>query len=110
MRRGSRRRATAGAQTLQLDRPCTGGDSPKPGIRIPACTAMIQSGQYAERRLAILFNNRCSAYARDNADDLAIKDCEQAIKLDANYGLLYCNLSVIHYNKKDYDRAGSQPA
>ena len=47
----------AGAQTSQQVNWCSGGkDSPSADQKIAACTAVIQSGRYSGKGLALVFN------------------------------------------------------
>ena len=55
----------AGAQTPQQLNWCSGGkDSPSPEQKIAACTAVIQSGRYSGKSLALVFNNRANGYLK----------------------------------------------
>lgn len=94
---------SARAQTPQQLAACN--NSAAPEAQIAGCTALIKSGKYSGRNLAIVFNNRCNAHNRKGAYDLAINDCNQALKLDPNYVIAYSNRCIIYYNKNDYDRA-----
>jgi tRNA U34 2-thiouridine synthase MnmA/TrmU len=48
---------------------------------VEACTSLINSGQNAEDNLAAFLNNRCNGNYNLGKFDLAIKDCDQAIRL-----------------------------
>ncbi len=93
----------AGAQTNQQTDWCFDKGDPSPDLQIGGCTAMIQSGKSTGKNLAIEFNNRCSAYIRKGDIDSAIKDCDQAIKLNAGYSLAYYNRGLSYYDKDNYD-------
>jgi hypothetical protein len=96
----------AGAQTPQQLAWCSGGkDSPGPDQKIAACTAVIQSGRYSGKSLALAFNNRANGYLKKEDQDRAIADYDQALKLDPNYALAYNNRGKIYFLKKNYDRA-----
>jgi tetratricopeptide (TPR) repeat protein len=93
------------AQTREQIDACDGKGNYAADAAVGGCTAMIQSGKYSGRNLAIAFNNRCSAYYRKKDYDTAIKDCDQAIRLDPKYALAFYNRGLIYYSKDDYDRA-----
>jgi tetratricopeptide (TPR) repeat protein len=97
--------ATANAQTSQEIDACNGKINAAPDLQVSGCTAMLKSGKYTGKNLAIVYNNRCSGNNRKGAQDAAIADCNQAIKLDPGYATPYYNLGIIYYNKNDYDRA-----
>jgi len=76
--------------------------------RVAACTALINSGKYTGKNLAIAYNNRCSWNAKstnDAASKGAIEDCTRAIALDPGYAKAYYNRGLAHYTRRDYDRA-----
>ncbi len=63
-------------------------------LQISGCTAVIGSGQYSGRNLAIAYNNRGIAY-----DDLgeyrrAIEDYDRALRLDPDDALAYNNRGI----------------
>ena len=96
----------AGAQTSQQLNWCSGGrDSPSADQKIAACTAVIQSGHYSGKSLALVFNNRANGYLRKEDFDRAMADYDQALKLDANYALAYNNRGEVYFLRKNYDRA-----
>jgi tetratricopeptide (TPR) repeat protein len=94
----------AEAQTTQQVSACSSGTNATLDDQIAGCAAMIRSGKYSGKNLAIIFNNRCSAYYKKGNSDLAIDDCDRATKLDSSYALPYYNRAVINYQKADYDR------
>jgi tetratricopeptide (TPR) repeat protein len=94
----------AGAQTPQQISGCSGGKD-GPEQKIAACTAVIQSGLYAGKSLALVFNNRANGYLKKGDDDRAVADYDQALKLDPNYALAYNNRGNVYFRKKNYDRA-----
>src|SRR5450755_915794 len=96
---------TAAQTSQQLNWCSNGKHSPNPDQKIAACTAVIQSGRYSGKNLAIVFNNRANGYLKKGDDDRAIADYDQALKLDPNYALAYNNSGNAHFLKKNYDRA-----
>lgn len=78
------------------------GDNPD--LQIGGCTGFIQSGKEPVENLARAFNNRGSAYITKRQFDLAIKDLDQALKLEQNATRFY-NRGRAYLQKKEYDRA-----
>lgn len=77
--------AAAGLAHAQLSpqwQGCTGN----PGIdwdqQLKSCTALIQSGQETTENQSIAFYNRALAYENKNADERAIADYSEAIRLN----------------------------
>jgi tetratricopeptide (TPR) repeat protein len=94
----------AEAQTQQQIASCEGKIDP-PDVRVAACTVMINSKKYTGHDQSINFNNRCSSYYDNGEYDLAIQDCDRAIKLDSKYAKPYYNRGLSWYSKRDYDKA-----
>jgi hypothetical protein len=91
---------TAEAQASDQSGLCSGKTTgAAPAVRVAACTALINSGKYSGKNMAILYNNRCSWNATV-ASDPAINDCSQAIRMDPGYARPYYNRSLAYYNKK----------
>ena len=64
--------------------------SENPEVSIAGCTALIRSGQKSGDDLALAFLNRGLAHAEKGEFDWAIKDYDEAIRLDpANATALY---------------------
>ena len=56
-----------------------------PGIRIAACTALIEVRVLiSTEKLSVIYNNRGSAYSSKHDYDLAIQDFTEAIRLTPN--------------------------
>ena len=72
---------------------------------IEACSALIQSGQDAGINLAAIFYNRGLAQAHKGDYDLAIKDYDQAIRLNASLAIAFDARGVAYGHKRDYDHA-----
>jgi hypothetical protein len=70
----------AAAQSAQQLRWCNGKDQATSDMAIDGCTALIKSGKYSGRDLAIAFTNRGSAYDDKRDEDRAIDDHDQAIR------------------------------
>jgi tetratricopeptide (TPR) repeat protein len=84
---------------------CNGKNDASADLRIGGCTALIRTGKYSNKNLSIIFNLRGKAY-RDNRDiEAALKDYDQAIRLDPNNAQAYANRGSAFHAKKQYDRA-----
>jgi hypothetical protein len=97
--------APAGAQTAQQFRWCNGDDHATPDMMIGGCTALIGSGKYSGRNLAVAFTNRGGAYDDKRDEDRAIADHDQAIKIDPKLHLAFNNRANAYGRKGDIDRA-----
>jgi tetratricopeptide (TPR) repeat protein len=93
---------TGGAQTQQQTAWCQ--DNPV-DARIVGCTAIIQSGRWSGKKLAVVFGNRGGAYYGKKDYDRAIANYDQAIRLDSKSAIAFCNRGVAYAAKKNYDRA-----
>src|SRR6188768_1915226 len=82
----------AEAQTQeQIDWCMNKGNSFSVDLRIGGCTASIRSGRWSGKGLAWAFNNRCWAYNDQKDFDLALVDCDQAIRLDSQQAHAFNN-------------------
>jgi tetratricopeptide (TPR) repeat protein len=88
------------AQTQQQIDWCNGKDSTD--VRIGGCTAMIESGKFTGKDLAIIFNLRGKAHADRSDIELAVTDYDQAIRLDPQYALAFTNRGRVYFKKKEY--------
>jgi tetratricopeptide (TPR) repeat protein len=84
---------------------CIGREGPIIDVVIEGCTAVIQAGQDPPKKLATAFDNRGVAYRRKGEYDRALRDYEQAIRLNPSSANAYNNRGVIYRIKCDYDRA-----
>jgi tetratricopeptide (TPR) repeat protein len=108
--------APAVAQTQQQIDWCSGSGGAAPDLQISGCTAVIQSGKYTGKNLAIAFNNRGVGYYKKQDYDRAIADYDQAIRVDPLPGVaaddrgrtgtnVYNNRGYAYFAKKDHARA-----
>ena len=81
-------------------------------LQISGCSAMIRSGEYSGKNLAIAYNNRGSAYGNLGEYRRAIEDYDQTLRLDPgfakayyNRGSAYGNLGENRRSIEDYDEA-----
>jgi lipoprotein NlpI len=93
------------AQPSPQAQECTG----QPGValdqQIRSCTALIQAGQESVRDRAMAYDHRGNAYSAGGAQDRAMADYNEAIRLDPNYAAPYYNWGEIYLDRKDADRA-----
>ncbi|MEX1083986.1 MAG: tetratricopeptide repeat protein, partial [Xanthobacteraceae bacterium] len=96
--------APARAQTQQQIDWCEGDEVPS-DLSIGGCTAVIQSGKFTGKKLAVAFYNRGIAYYYKKEYDRAIEDYSQAIRLDPKYAAAFVNRGIAYERKGQYDRA-----
>ena len=97
--------APAAAQSAQQLRWCNNEDGATSDMAIGGCTALIKSGNFSGRDLAIAYTNRGSAYDDKRDEDRAIADHDQAIRIDPKLDLAYNNRANAHSRKGEEDRA-----
>jgi tetratricopeptide (TPR) repeat protein len=73
--------------------------------RIAACTRVIDSGKYTGAGLAWAYSTRGSVHMAKGDNTRAIKDFDEAIKLDPNAGDAYYNRGIVYTDKNDLTRA-----
>jgi tetratricopeptide (TPR) repeat protein len=94
----------AAAQQSPAQTWCYGNDSTDDQT-IAGCTRVIQSGRENQRDLASAYFNRGLAYGHKGDFDRAIRDFDEAIKINPNYvEALYCR-GLTYSNKGLWDRA-----
>ncbi len=96
--------APVAAQTLEEQR-LRCNDPSDPAARIPACTALIQSGDYSGENLAFVFNSRGLGYRRLNEPDRAIRDFDEAIRLSPSLAQAFNNRGLAYSDKGQSARA-----
>jgi tetratricopeptide (TPR) repeat protein len=99
-------RPASGQDQQQIDW-CNGKNQATFDMQIMGCTAIIQSGKYTDRQLAIVFDRRGSAYVWKDDYDRAIEDFDRAIRLDPTYASGFLDRGMAFHNKKAYGRAMS---
>jgi tetratricopeptide (TPR) repeat protein len=72
---------------------------------IPACTAVLQSHRQTPENLARAFYYRGRALAAESQFDRAIKDFDQAIRLDPNFPDAFNFRGVAWAGKGEFERA-----
>ncbi len=72
---------------------------------IDACTRAIASGKYRGRDLAVLYSNRGSEWYDKNNNDRAMRDHDEAIRIDPSYGAAYSNRGNVYSSLGQRDRA-----
>src|SRR5688572_29633388 len=78
---------------------------PDPEISISVCTAIIQSGRIRGRELAVAHTNRGAAFVALLDYDRALKDFEDAVRVDGTFAKAFANRGAVHGAKQDFDRA-----
>jgi tetratricopeptide (TPR) repeat protein len=73
--------------------------------RIAGCTAMIGSGQWSGDGLALVLNNRGSAYNDKKDYKRAIADLTEAIRLDPKLAIAYYNRGNSYFDLTDFPQA-----
>jgi tetratricopeptide (TPR) repeat protein len=88
-------------------------NDPNPDLAISGCTAVIRSGRLTQGELALAFHARGNAYGRKREYDRAIRDYDQAIRLNPNdasvfisRGLAYRALGQQAQAAEDFATAG----
>ena len=72
---------------------------------IRGCTAVIRAGRESADDLARAFFNRGRAYADRGQYDRALRDFDQAVRIDPNYADAYNSRGVAYSGMGQYDRA-----
>ncbi len=72
---------------------------------INGCSAMIRSGEFSSKTLAIAYDKRGIAYTKLGEYRRAIEDYDQALRLDPGYAIAYNNRGDVYNELDDYERA-----
>ena len=94
----------AAAQQSPAQTWCYGNDSADDQT-IAGCTRVIQSGRENQRDLASAYFNRGLAYGHKGDFDRAIRDFDQAIKINPNYPDALNNRGLAYISQGQFDRA-----
>jgi hypothetical protein len=76
-----------------------------PQLSIRACSAAIESGRLSFDRLAVVYYDRANAFRRIGRNDDAIRDVDQAIRLNPNFAHAFNNRGNLYFDKQQYSRA-----
>lgn len=76
-----------------------------PELQINGCTAAIDSGRWSGKGISWALNYRCEAHDRNHEPDLALVDCNEAIRLDPEYVAAYANRCFAHSGTREPDLA-----
>jgi tetratricopeptide (TPR) repeat protein len=74
-------------------------------LKTDGCTAMIHSGQYSGKSLAIAYKHRANAYAQLDKYRLAIKDYDEVLRVDPANDLVYNGRGDAYGSLGEYERA-----
>jgi tetratricopeptide (TPR) repeat protein len=74
-------------------------------LQISGCSAIIRSGEYSGKNLAIAYSNRGHAYGNLGEYRRAIEGLDQALRLDPGLAKAYYNRGVAYRNLSEYRRA-----
>ena len=94
---------TAQAQTRDETLTRCGGADPDPAIA--ACTALIDSGRESNDDRATAFDLRGKAFAAKGELDRAIRDHDQAMRLNPSHPTAYVNRGSVYFRQGVYDQA-----
>jgi tetratricopeptide (TPR) repeat protein len=73
--------------------------------QINGCTESIRSSRWSGKNLAWAYDNRCIAYKDKAQYDTAMRDCNQAVALDAKDAYAYNTRGAIYHLTDKYDQA-----
>lgn len=76
-----------------------------PDAQVASCTRVIDSGQWSGTELAWAYSNRGNVYLGKGDLARAIKDFDEAIKLDPTYADAFYNRGVAFSDRNELDRA-----
>ena len=93
------------AQTVEERRQCEGDEAVTPAQRVAACSAVIKGGKDKGEKLAELYDHRGVAHRAHGDINAALKDYDQAIKLNPKFAQAYNNRGVAYDLRGDFDRA-----
>jgi lipoprotein NlpI len=93
------------AEPASADRLCHSAALTTPAAALQSCSAAIDAGEHSDADLARLLNSRGIAHQMLQQHDAAIKDYNQAIRLDGNYSEAYSNRGSAYHSLGIYDRA-----
>jgi hypothetical protein len=74
-------------------------------LSIDGCTALIRSGKYSGRDLAVVYTNRGSSYDDKRDEDRAIADHDSAIRIDPKLDLAFNKSGQCLWPEGQIDRA-----
>lgn len=77
------------------------------GPRVAACTILIEGKKVTGHALAETYSNRGAAYIQKKDYDRAIKDLDEAIRIEPEVGFFYGNRAIAHFFKDDRQRAAA---
>ncbi len=98
----------SGAAAAQPDssawKTCT-GDTDRDSVIISSCSAVVASAREPAAHKAIAHKNMCLAYNDGGDHDRAIRECDEAIRIDPENAETFVFRGHALFNKNDFDRA-----
>ena len=76
-----------------------------PDVRLLGCTAIIRSGEYSGKDLALAYKNRGKAYFNLGKHRRAIESYDQALRIDPEYQSAYSGRGYAYDGLGEYRRA-----
>ena len=76
-----------------------------PEAVIRHCSQTISSAKFPPKAMAMAFYRRANAYNQKSESDRAIRDYNEAIRLNPGYADAFANRGAAYARKRDYDRA-----
>jgi len=84
---------------------CSGSGTTSSKVQIEACDGLIGLAAVKPQGKAIAHNNRGNAYIREADFDRAIRDFDEALKINPNYAKALNNRGVAYQKKRELDRS-----
>jgi Tfp pilus assembly protein PilF len=86
---------------------CQGQDGATPDQMIAGCTVMIEAGQSSAHNKSVAHTNRGDAYRSKGDHDQAIRDLDEAIKIDPSNQFAHSSRGVLHFVQADFPAAAA---
>ena len=90
------------AQSQSATRECNGSDG---DAAIRACSRLLKLRHWSANERSSILNRRAYVYSTNNDYDRAIRDLDEAIRLNPKFVNLYIGRAVIYNKKGDFDQA-----
>jgi tetratricopeptide (TPR) repeat protein len=97
--------ATSTPTQQQIDWCINKRNTYSPEQQIDGCTVAIRSNWWSGKGIVWAFNDRCDAHGRNHEPDLALEDCNEALRLDPDYVDAYANRCFAYSERHEPDLA-----